>query len=218
MTEFASVLDDAVHWPVSFQKGHVIYEENETPKAMYRVERGCVRLQVNGSNGDRQVIAFLFPGDVFGFSLDRRTTSAESVTDVELARYSLQSVLDLSTRSREVTVGLLNSANALYGDLARHVDQITHLSAMERVLWFLHWLMRHQDTPKSAEAVMLPMSRRDIGDYLGLAPETLSRAFKQLRTKGYVTLHGRRGFTLKPPAFAFHVSDFSEFSVVHPAA
>jgi len=196
----------------------VIYDEDETPKAMYRVDRGCVRLQVNGSDGDRQIIAFLFPGDVFGFSLDRRTTSAEAVTDLELTRYSLQSVLDLSTRSREVTVGLLNSANALYGDLARHVDQITHLSAMERVLWFLNWLMRHQHTPKAANTVALPMSRRDIGDYLGLAPETLSRALKQLRAKGYVTLHGRRGFTLKPPALAFHVSDFSEFSTVVSAA
>lgn len=218
MTELQSALDAAAHWPVAFTRGQAIYHADETPKAMYRVDQGCVRLQINGADGDRQIIAFLFPGDLFGFALDRRLTAAEAVTDVALTRYSLESVLDLTTRSRQVTVQLLNSANALYADLAENVRQIIHLPARERVVWFLNWLVAHEDTDGITHTVALPMSRRDIGDFLGLAPETLSRVFKQLRAHGHVTLHGRKGFTLNPPAFALHVAHMAELDRVRNVA
>lgn len=109
MTKLTSVLDGATRWSVHYRKGRLIYDEGEPSKAVYRLDKGCVRLQVNGPDGDRQIVAFLFPGDLFGLCVDRRNSSAEAVTDVDLTHYALQSVLELSTRSPEVTIRLMKA-------------------------------------------------------------------------------------------------------------
>lgn len=146
-------------------------------------------------DGHRQIVAFLFPGDTFGCCIDARVSSAEAVTDVQLTRYALQSVMELSTRSTEVVFNLLRAANHMYGDLAHHVEQVAHLPAAERVLWFFTWLACHQGRAEGAP-VELPMNRRDIGDFLGLAPETLSRIITDLKDSGVLSVQGRRSFVL----------------------
>lgn len=200
MLEAASILDAAKHWTVRYRRGRSIYGEGDPATGIYRVDKGCVRLQVNSAEGDRQIVAFLFPGDVFGMSVDRRTSSAEAATDVDLTRYSLPSVLELATRSTSVLLQVMRTADIIYGDLAHHMEQITHLPATERVLWFLDWLSRREGVPPG-EPVRLPMSRRDISDYLGLMPETLSRIMRQLQDEGHLSAIGRKSFTLRRPTF-----------------
>lgn len=198
MLEIASILDAARHWKVHYRRGHSIYGEGDAATGIYRVDKGCVRLQVNSADGHRQIVAFLFPGDVFGMSVDRRTSSAEAVSDIELTRYSLPSVLELATRSTSVLLQVMQTAETVYGQLAHLVEQITHLPATERVLWFFDWLSRREGVPPG-EPVRLPMSRRDVSDYLGLSPETLSRIMRQLQDDGHVSATGRKSFTLSRP-------------------
>lgn len=198
MSELTSVLDGATRWPVRHRRGELIYDEGEPSRAVYRLDRGCVRLQVNGADGARQIVAFLFPGDLFGLCVDRRTSSAEAVTDVDLTRYALQSVLELSMRSPEVVLRLMKSAETLYGELAHHLQQIAHLSAHDRVLWFLEGLVA-RERGRGAGVVRLPMSRRDVADYLGLTQETLSRVIRQLLADGKVEALGPRTIALRRP-------------------
>lgn len=198
MPDIASVLAKAKHWPVRYHRGELIYYEGDVPTGMYRIDKGCVRLQLDGLDGERQIIAFLFPGDVFGLCVDHRNSSAEAVSDVDLTRYSLAGVLELSLISTDVVFQLMSRANSLFGDLAHHLRQITHLPATERVLWFLNWL-RDQQKADPGRPVDLPMSRRDISDYLGLTPETLSRVIRDLQVRGLITPQGRRSFVLRRP-------------------
>ncbi|MGZ6040254.1 MAG: Crp/Fnr family transcriptional regulator [Phenylobacterium sp.] len=200
MLEVTSMLDAAKHWTVRYGRGQSIYAEGDSASGIYRVDKGCVRLQVNSTEGERQIVAFLFPGDVFGMSVDRRTSAAEAVCDIDLTRYSLPSVLELATRSTSVLLQMIRAADIVYSDLAHHVEQITHLPANERVLWFLDRLSRRQGV-RPGEPVRLPMSRRDISDYLGLKPETLSRIMRQLQDEGHVTTTGRNSFALTRPSF-----------------
>lgn len=196
MAELASILDAATHWPVRHRRDQLVYDEGEPSTGMYRVERGCVRLQVTNSDGGRQIVAFLFPGDVFGIGMDRRTSSAEAVCDSELTRYSLPSVLELATRSSQVVFQLMRLADTHYGDLAHHLQQLAHLPAIERMLRFLNALPPFEAARPSG-AVRLPMSRRDISDFLGLSPETVSRVLRQLQSDGRIAAHGHRAFVVR---------------------
>lgn len=198
MFEIASILDAAKHWTVHYRRGHLIYGEGDPATGIYRVDKGCVRLQLTSAEGDRLIVAFLFPGDVFGMSVDHRTSSAEAATEVDLTRYSLPSVFELAARSTSVLLQVMRAADTNYGDLAHHLEQVAHLPATERVLWFLDWLARREGVPPGGP-LRLPMSRRDISDYLGLSPETLSRIMRQLQDDGHVSATGRNSFTLQRP-------------------
>jgi len=204
-----SMFDELPGRRIRFLKGQVIYDEGDPTGTMHRLESGCVRLQVNGEDGDRQIVTFLFPGDLFGFCLDHRNTSAEAVSDVETTRFPVQMVLETSTRRPQILVDLINRSNALYGELARHVEKVTHLAADERLLWFFNWLVRQDGARASPSLIKLPMSYRDIADFLSLKPETLSRAMKKLEADGYLSRRGRNGLALNRPATALpvHASD-----------
>ncbi|UUP15936.1 Nitrogen fixation regulation protein FixK [Nitratireductor thuwali] len=69
-------------------------------------------------------------------------------------------------------------------------------NAAERVAAFLLDMFERQDCLPQVELVM---SRTDIGDYLGLTIETVSRVFSKFREKGYIRLQGVRTVELVKP-------------------
>lgn len=179
-----STLDQAAHWPVRFQKGQLIYDEDELSEAMYRVRKGCVRLQVNGPQGARQIVRFTVPGDIFGICSERRNTAAEAVTDVDLIRYSLHSVMELCAANSDAALELMDHSTQAYRDLAHHVERVAHLSAIDRVSWFFEFLSKHGIYGRATSPRRMPISHKDVADYLAITPETLSRSLRVLQDRG----------------------------------
>lgn len=206
------------HWRLHLPKDHVIYDEGEASSTMYRIEKGCVRLQVNGPAGNRQIVAFLVEGDSFGFCLSRRNASAEAVTAVDLACVSIQTMLAEATHQPSLIAALLDRAEQDYGSLAHHLERISHLNANERVLAFVAAEASRQGRTKAADRLVLRMDRQDIADFLGLEPETVSRAFQRLEAKGVLTRHGRRGLQLHARALAYAAHRNREQAAASPAA
>ncbi|WP_082540014.1 Crp/Fnr family transcriptional regulator [Bosea sp. Leaf344] len=174
-------IDSLKHWPVRFPKGHLIFDEGDVSDCIYRLQRGCVRLQVNSVHGNRQIVQFVLPGDIFGLCPERRNTAAEAVTTVMAHRFSLKSVMEEGLSSPRISLELLRNATVAYQDLAHHIEKIVHLSAVEKVRDFYVWLDQRVEAAGLPPRRRPPMPQRDIADYLGMAPETLSRCIRQLR-------------------------------------
>src|SRR5262249_519888 len=155
-----------------------IYGEGESCEYVYQVVRGAVRTYKLLSDGRRQIGAFHLPGDVFGLdagSTHRLTAEAIGDTTVRL----------MKRRSLEPPAGSnVKCAHPLWTLTAtgpRHAEHQMLLpgrkTAMEKVPPFL----LEMDRRLARTGMMaLPMCRRDIGDYLGLTLETVSRALSQL--------------------------------------
>ncbi len=187
-----SALDQATHWPVRFQKGQVIYDEDELSEAMYRIRRGCVRLQVNGPQGARQIVRFAIPGEIFGICSERRNTAAEAVTAVDLIRYSLHSVMELCAANSVAALELMDHSTQAYRELAHHVERVAHLSAVDRVSWFFEFLSKHGIFGGTTSPRRMPISHKDVADYLAITPETLSRSLRILQDRGEIGGRKRR--------------------------
>jgi CRP/FNR family nitrogen fixation transcriptional regulator len=179
-------LDLAAHWPVQFQKGQLIYDEDDLSEAMYRVRKGCVRLQVNGPDGGRQIVQFVTPGRVFGFCSERRDTAAEAVTDVDLIRYSLHSVMELCAVNSAAALELMDHSTQSYRELAHHAERVAHLSAIDHVSWFFEFLLKDGMYDGATSPRQMLMNHKDVADYLGITPETLSRSLRVLQDRGEI--------------------------------
>ena len=191
-------LDGLRHWRVAVPKDRVIYDEGEAPLAFYRVEKGCVRLQVFLNDGRRQVLAFCLPGDVFGIEVETaRAIAAEAAADCELTRFPLTTVSDPAMRPHDV-VALMSAAAALVATLSEHLKGIGHAPADGRVVWFFDWLADRQGVKMLGGIVQLPMSRRDVADFLGMAEETLSRACARLERQQQIKVINQRKILLRP--------------------
>jgi CRP/FNR family nitrogen fixation transcriptional regulator len=165
-----------------YAKDRTIYCENEPAERIYEVVRGAVRSCKILSDGRRQICAFHLANDVFGleFGPNHRFT-AEAVVDTTVRavrRHSLEYVA-------ATNVGVARDLLSMTANTLRHTeDHLLLLGcklALERVADFL----LEMDKRLTGTGMMaLPMSRRDIADYLGLTLETVSRELSRLRDQG----------------------------------
>jgi CRP/FNR family nitrogen fixation transcriptional regulator len=179
----------------SYKKDEEIYGENEPSDYVYQVVRGSVRSYKLLFDGRRQIGAFYLPGDVFGLeSGPVHRLSAEAVVDTTVRLVKQQSL----ERAAEVAVDIARSLWTMTAGELRHAENhmllLGRKNAMERVASFLLEMDRRLAV---AGMMALPMSRRDIGDYLGLTLETVSRALSQLQDEGVLGFSGARQIVLR---------------------
>jgi CRP/FNR family nitrogen fixation transcriptional regulator len=172
----------------NYRKGTEIYGEKEPAEYVYQVTAGAVRSYKLLSDGRRQIGAFHLVGDVFGLengSFHRFTAEAIVDTSVRLIkRSSLE-------RVAEVDVGITHDLLYMTTDNLQHAEDhmllLGRKTSLERVVAFLLEMDRRLT---AAGVLALPMSRRDIADYLGLTLETVSRALSKLHEDGILGFLG----------------------------
>ncbi|MGY4625659.1 helix-turn-helix domain-containing protein [Bradyrhizobium sp. USDA 4486] len=172
----------------SYRKGTEIYGEKEPADYVYQVKSGAVRSYKLLSDGRRQIGAFHLVGDIFGLENGgehRFTTEAIVDTTVRLVRR--QSLEMVAESDAMVARNLLSMTTNNLQHAEDHMLLLGRKTSLERVAAFL----LEMDKRLTASDVMaLPMSRRDIADYLGLTLETVSRALSRLHEIGVLGFIG----------------------------
>ncbi len=170
--------------------GQTLFYEGDEADRVFNVATGTLRLSKLLADGRRQVTGFALPGDFLGLAADGTyTCSAEPVTDVGICRFDARKFADLCGRYPDLERRLLEKAR---DELVAAQEQMLLLgrkTPIEKIASFLLDLSRHSTAwGLPASPVLLPMSRADIADYLGLTIETVSRTFTKLRSLGAIEL------------------------------
>jgi CRP/FNR family nitrogen fixation transcriptional regulator len=194
LTALAPQLDvpnDGRPVPLSFfNAGSEIYAQGEKVASHYQIEFGAVRIYRLLADGRRQITAFHLAGETFGFEADLvHHFFAEAIVTTGLRTFRPVAGLD---RSRE----LLPLALRCMVRAQEHLLVVGRQTAIERIAAFLIDMAGRQGDLAQIE---LPMSRQDIGDYLGLTIETVSRVLSRLRDKGVLKFHGLRILEIRRP-------------------
>lgn len=167
---------------LSYRKAETIYSETDRADHWYCVLKGAARKYTVLSDGRRQIVDFLLPGDYFGFrERHRQYFAADALVDgTTVARFPRRNIeaaadrdLSLSRQIREVVLDSMSRSQARLLIMGR-------IRSIEKVGAFLSE-MANRCLDRREQTVMLPMSRYDIADYLALSVETVSRALTRLR-------------------------------------
>ncbi|BCH00707.1 transcriptional regulator [Mesorhizobium sp. 131-2-5] len=166
--------------PISFfPAGSEIYAQGEKAGAFYQVEFGAVRIYRLLADGRRQISAFHLAGETFGFEAGAtHHFFAEAINATGVRVFRLNAGADMSHQLLPLALKGLTRAQ-------EHLLVLGRQNAIERVAAFLVDMVERQGGLRQVE---LPMSRTDIGDYLGLTIETVSRVFTRLKDKGVIRL------------------------------
>lgn len=141
-------------------------------------------------DGHRHVVSFYFPGDLIGYcSPSTHTFSAQALTKVRVRRIPRHLLNQLIETRPQFARRLLKLAADELTMTREHMLCLAAKSAEARMAVFLLALSRrNRDTGADPARVELPMTRVDIGDYLGLTIETVSRTFSKLKRAGTIAL------------------------------
>ena len=172
-----------------YNRGAEIFGEAEPAEYVYQVVEGAVRSYKLLSDGRRQIGAFHLVGDIFGLEngLAHRFT-AEAIVDTTVRLAKRVSLEHVAEEDATVARDLLDMTTNNLQHAENHMLLLGRKTSLERVAAFL----LEMDGRLNAAGVMaLPMSRRDIADYLGLTLETVSRALSCLHEKGILGFVGQ---------------------------
>ncbi|MFE1598777.1 helix-turn-helix domain-containing protein [Methylobacterium sp. ID0610] len=180
--------------PSVYGRKQEIFGEGEEADRVYRVVSGAVRSYSVLSDGRRQINAFHLRGDIFG--LETRPAhhqSAEAIVETRVMVYPRRQFEAIAQGNAHLACELWSMALRQLEHKQAHVLLLGRRSALERVAAFLAEIER-----RSGEAgwFALPMTRRDIADYLGLTIETVSRVVTQLEAEGALLRAGARRMRL----------------------
>lgn len=172
--------------------GEPLCWQGEAATHVYTVRTGVLRLSKLLPDGRRQVAGFAFPGDFLGVTMeDEHPFTAEAVSAAELCQFP-RPRFDAFVEAHPHMERRLYSAAA--SELVAARDQLVLLgrkTAAERLATFiLQMAERVPQPPEGPLRAVLPMSRMDIADYLGLRIETISREIGALKSGRLVRMTG----------------------------
>jgi len=164
--------------------GKTLVEAGAPAAAIFTVRAGCLKSFTVDADGTERVRGFHLPGDIIGLdSLDAAAFPATvvAVAPSQVCRISTASVRSLLAGSPFLARRLLDRTSA---ELAHALTMAGDYTAEQRLAAFL-LSMRQRLGAKEGE-LKLPMTRRDIANYLRLATETVCRVLARLEERGQI--------------------------------
>lgn len=181
-------LDRIIERGRPLQKNEHIYYAGEAFKSIYAVRSGAIKGFTVNNEGVEQVTGFYLPGEIFGMDGIGHPNHINAAIALETS-----AICEIPfSRMEELSIQLPSLQRHFFSLMSREItnDQqlITLLSknsAEERVATLLVSISaRNARRNLSGTRFRLPMSRADIGNYLGLTVETVSRVFSRFQSQG----------------------------------
>lgn len=167
------------------QRGDYLYRANDPFDSVFAIRSGAVKALTISDKGEEQVTGFYLPGEVVGMDGIAENRYTNSVIALETS-----SICEIPFhRMEELSLRIPSLQRHFFQLMSREITQdqqvitlLSKSSAEERIAALLLSISnRNSRRQLSASSFRLPMSRTDIGNYLGLTIETVSRIFSRLQ-------------------------------------
>jgi CRP/FNR family transcriptional regulator len=191
-TEELEHLDRLVSTRRQLRRGDSLYRSGDAFGSLYAVRSGFFKSRVTTDDGRDQVTGFHMPGEILGMDgigTENHTLDAVALEDSEVCVIPFASLEEIS---REVKSLQRQFHKVMSRELVRDQGVMMLLGTMraeERVSAFLINLsQRFMARGWSPSDFHLRMTREEIGSYLGLKLETVSRLFSRFQEDGLVSV------------------------------
>jgi CRP/FNR family transcriptional regulator len=189
---------------VKLRKGDALYRTGEAFTALYAIRIGSLKTTVLAEDGREQVSGYHMLGDIIGLDgigTEKHGCQATALEDTEVCVVPFERLEDIA---RAVPPLQHNLHRLLSKEISRDQNVMLLLGSMraeERLAVFLLSLAeRYKRRGYSSTEFVLRMTREEIGSYLGLKLETVSRLFSRFQDEGLIQVQGRAVKLLDPAA------------------
>jgi CRP/FNR family transcriptional regulator len=178
--------------------------------SVYAVRAGCLKTYRVTEEGEEQIMGFHLPGEVFGFGgigSGAYRNSAVALDSSAVCEIPYDRLEDLG---HQLPALQRHFVTLMSREITEDQDLLVLLSkktAEQRLASFLLALSsRLRRRGLSGTEFRLPMSRSEIGNYLGLVIETVSRVLGRFQRDGILQVDGRDVVILEPSALSARAS------------
>ena len=177
------------------KRGSALFRAGDAFTALYAIRSGFFKTTVTSEDGQTQVIGFQMAGEILGLdgiATDLHTCDAIALEDTEVCTLPFDRIEEIA---REVKALQHHVHKIMSREIVREngvMLLLGNMRAEERLAAFLlNLLQRLNARGFSSSEVILRMTREEIGSYLGLTLETISRTFSKFAEDGMITVNQR---------------------------
>jgi CRP/FNR family transcriptional regulator len=207
-------LDKIVEVKKSLDREQALFAAGQPFRALYVVRSGAFKTSTIDSQGEVQVLGFHLPGEIMGLDAiasGRHECSAEALMKSSACEVPYDRLEAVALELPGLQQQLMRVISREVQHDQRHLVMIGRKVALERLAIFLHSLsQRLERVRRDPHLFVLPMSRRDLANYLGLVVETVSRLFSRLSELGVIAVERKTIRILDPAKLRELAGELSE--------
>ncbi|WP_083615918.1 FNR family transcription factor [Pantoea sp. 1.19] len=188
-------LDNIIERKKPIQRGQTLFQAGDELKSLYAIRAGSIKSYTITEQGDEQITGFHLAGDLVGFDAIgtlRHPSFAQALETAMVCEIPFETLDDLSGKMPALRQQIMR---LMSGEIKGDQEMILLLSkknAEERMAAFVWNLaQRFGQRGFSPREFRLTMTRGDIGNYLGLTVETISRLLGRFQKNGILAVKGK---------------------------
>lgn len=185
-------LEEIIKRRKPLQRGDFVFRIGDPLHSIYAIRAGSVKTFTFTEDGYEQVTGFHLSGELLGLdaiSTEHHSCTAKVLETTQVCEIPFHRLEELGRSVPSLSHQFLRLMSKELVQDHSLLMQLSKKSADERLAAFLINLsLRYRQRGFSAKEFNLSMSRTDIGNYLGLAVETVSRLFSRFQEDGLVTV------------------------------
>lgn len=194
-TADVDALDRIVERRKPLARGDVLYRSGRPFGAIYAVRTGALKSLTISEDGEEQITAFHLPGELLGLdaiSFGEHPSTASALETTSICEIPFEELEELSEDIPGLNRQLLRIMSKEIFNEQEMLHALARRTAEQRLSILLTSLSdRFARRGLSSTRFRLPMSRHELSNYLGLAPETTSRLFRRFVDNGWIAADGR---------------------------
>ncbi len=193
--EELKALDSIIQRSKPIRRGDHLFHEQEPFQALYAVRSGAIKAYTTQAGGEEQVTGFYLPGEIVGMDgigAGRHMSAAVALETTAVCAIPFAHLEELARQMPALQHHFFRLMSQEIQADQQLMLLLSKRSAEERIASLMLSLSaRHKRRRLSESQFRLPMSRSDIGNYLGLAVETVSRIFTRFQQLDVLAVEGK---------------------------
>ncbi|EPU6914871.1 TPA: fumarate/nitrate reduction transcriptional regulator Fnr [Pseudomonas aeruginosa] len=189
------VLDDIIKRGRPLSRDDHLFRQGDAFRSIFAVRSGILKTFTISDNGEEHITGFHLPSELVGLAgMDTGTypVSAQALDTTSVCEIPFELLDELSAKMPQLRRQLMRTMSREIRDDQQMMQLLSKKTAEERIAAFLiNFSVRIGIRGYSSSQFRLSMSRGEIGNYLGLAMETVSRLFARFQENGLIKYSGK---------------------------
>ncbi|MCW3786137.1 Crp/Fnr family transcriptional regulator [Plebeiibacterium sediminum] len=176
----------------NYDKGDCIIEQGTTINEFIYLKSGLVKLYVTNTDGKEQILSFAKPFDFVSllsvFSQNTYSYSVMAIDESTTCNISIHDVKKLLQNNGPFAMGILEKMSKVSDAVINESLQIRKRNLRGRIAYVL---LHFRNDIYNSDYYELPVSRKEIAEYIGMTTENVIRALTEFRKDGIIKIFGK---------------------------
>lgn len=188
-------LDNIIDRKLPIQKGEQLFNVGQPMNALYAIRSGTFKTYTIDKHGEEQITGFHLAGDLLGFDAianAEHPSFAKALETSMICEIPYHTLDNLSNTMPKLKKQILRMMSTEIREDHEMLTLLNRKNAEQRLATFFSTLSsRYHARGLSASEFRLSMTRSDIGNYIGLTVETISRLLNRFDKNGLIAVNGK---------------------------